>query len=87
MNKENVNETSEIADDIIEKKITLNLPVFEMEHEEYIKTLQSKWFSDEFYELLSKHKFSILLKNIQTGEETALQTFGARFPLITSIIA
>lgn len=66
---------------------TMTLPVFEMEHAEYTRTLQTKWFSDEFYELLSKHRYSILLKNITTGERTAIQTFGARFPLIASPVA
>jgi hypothetical protein len=68
-------------------KEVLSLPVIEMSNEDYLHTIESKWFSEEFYSLIRKHNFSFVIKNIQTGERTAIRTFGARFPMLVSKIA
>ena len=68
-------------------KKVLSLPIIEMSDEDYFRVLTANWFSEEFYDLIKKHKFSIVIKNIKTGEKTLIHTFGARFPLVISKIA
>ncbi|MCK2000623.1 hypothetical protein MZM54_04380 [[Brevibacterium] frigoritolerans] len=68
-------------------KEVLSLHIVEMSNEEYIHTIESKWFSDKFYSLIQKHNFSVVIQNTITGERTAIRTFGARFPMVLTKVA
>ncbi|MED4284931.1 hypothetical protein P4679_23730 [Priestia megaterium] len=65
----------------------LTAPLIEMSNEEYLCFIQVKWFNDDIYNYIKKHKYCIVIKNAQTGEKTAIRTFGARFPMVTTKIA
>ncbi|MGF7534944.1 hypothetical protein AAGG74_14835 [Bacillus mexicanus] len=66
----------------VEYEEVLSLPVYELPNETYLHIIRAKWFSDEFYSLIKNHSFSIVVKNTDTGETTAIRTFGTRFPLL-----
>lgn len=68
-------------------KEVLSLPVIEMTNDEYLHTIGADWFSEEFYEVIKKHNFTVVIKNNETGERTAIRTFGARFPMVLSQVA
>lgn len=65
----------------------LSMPIIEMTHIEFLHTLEADWFSEEFYNLIKKHNFSVVVKSIKTGKKAAIQTFGARFPMVVTEVA
>ena len=65
----------------------LTAPLIEMSNEEYLYFIQIKWFSNDVYNFIKKYKYCIVIKNVQTGEKTAIRTFGARFPMVTTKVA
>ncbi|MGF9891436.1 hypothetical protein ABEX78_22495 [Priestia megaterium] len=69
------------------KNRKLTVPLIEMSNEEYLCFIQSKWFNDDIYNFIKKHRYCIVVKNVQTGEKTAIRTFGARFPMVTTKVA
>lgn len=69
------------------KNRKLTVPLIEMSNEEYLTFIQSKWFDDDIYNFIKRHRYCIVVKNVQTGEKTAIRTFGARFPMVTTKVA
>ncbi|WP_088363589.1 hypothetical protein [Bacillus cereus] len=69
------------------KKQNISLPILEVSNNEYHNIIHSKWFNEEFYDLIRKHNFSIVILNIDTGQRTIIHTFGARFPMELAEVA
>lgn len=65
----------------------ISMIVVELEEMEYMTILKTDWYPDTFYNLIKRYQFNVIVKNVKTGERTAIRTFGARFPVVQEKIA